>query len=492
MYQKCEKIVSYGLFFLLCASLLILMYLGRYNHPTGDDYYYAGTTKQVWNETGSIFAVIGEAAKGVAREYVHWQGTYSAMFLMYLPPNVFGESGYRLVTAMMLLLYAGGVFYLLKPILCGVLRGSLHLWCLVSSAFVLLTIQTVPFQGESFFWYNGSMYYTGFFAVTLFFFGSLCRYILAGRKRYLPVMALLSLFLAGGNYVSLLPCILLTLTASVFLLKKRSKKGIAIGIMAVLLLAGLAVSAMAPGNQVRQDGLWDMSATKAILKSLLQGLSYLWAWLRGWWFMTAILLTPFFWKTYGKIPFSFKYPVLVLGYLYGIFCSMSCPTFYAMNSTGPARALAIVYYGFMLFTLMGYYYLLGWFYRWQSRRAEAKTGKERPTHKREAANGKRAFGILAVSISILFIFRIATGEFARCSSVKAVRILLSGEAYAYEQEYQERLKVLKDPSVQDVVFLPYEHQPEMLFVGDFTGDAENENNVRIARYFNKNSIRVQY
>lgn len=492
MYQKYEKIVSYGLLFLLGASLLLLMYLGRYNHPTGDDYYYAGTTKRVWNETGSIFAVIGEAAKGVAHEYVHWQGTYSAMFLMYLPPNVFGENGYRLVTAVILLLYTGGVFYLLKPILCGALRGSPHLWRSASSAFVLLTIQTVPFQGESYFWYNGSMYYTGFFAATLFFFGALLRYVLTGRKGYLPVMALLSLFLAGGNYVSLLPCILLTVTASALLLKKRSKKGIAIGIMAVLLLGGLAVSALAPGNQVRQDGLWDMSVTKAILKSLLQGLSYLWAWLRGWWFMTAILLTPFFWRTYPKITFSFRYPVLVLGYLYGIFCSMSCPTFYAMNSTGPARALAIVYYGFMLFTLMGYYYLLGWFYRWQSRRAEERSGKKLPDHKRKVPGGKWVPCILAGSMILLFLFQTAAGEFARCSSVKAARILLSGEAYGYEQEYQERLCVLKDPSVQDVVFLPYEHQPEMLFVGDFTGDAENENNVRIARYFNKNSIRVQY
>lgn len=480
MYKKYEKICSVTLFLLMCAGLLLLMALGWYNHPTGDDYFYAAATKQVFAETGNIFAVLAAATKGVVTEYVRWQGTYSAMFLMYLPPNVFGEGAYRLVTAIILLLYTGGVFYLWKPVLCDCLKSSKQLWCGVSSAFVLLTIQTVPFQGESFFWYNGSMYYTGYFALTLFFFGMLCRYLLTDRKRYIPAMAFGAVFLAGGNYVSLLPCILLTLTAAALLWKNHRKQALVLGCMALLMVAGLAISAAAPGNQNRQEQLWNMSAIKAILKSLLQGISYLAAWLRGFWFITAILLTPFFWHTYEKIRFRFPYPLIVLGYLYGIFCSMSCPTFYAMNSTGPARALAVVYYGFMLFTLMGYYYLLGYVHRLCGERAV------------QTDNGKRLAGLAVIAVCVLLVLEAVSGGLGECSSVKALRLLWSGEAQAYEEEYQQRLSVLLDDSVRDVVFLPYEHRPDMLYVGDFTGDVENINNVRIAEYFHKDSIMVQY
>lgn len=35
-----EKLAAYILLFLMAAGLLPVMYLGRYNHPTGDDYYY--------------------------------------------------------------------------------------------------------------------------------------------------------------------------------------------------------------------------------------------------------------------------------------------------------------------------------------------------------------------------------------------------------------------------------------------------------------------
>ena len=75
---------------------------------------------------------------------------------------------------------------------------------------------------------------------------------------------------------------------------------------------------------------------------------------------------------------------------------------------------------------------------------------------------------------------------------KAITILANGEAAAYEREYQDRMKVLTEDRVQDVVFQPYEHQPDMLYVGDFTADSHHETNRRIAQYFKKISLRVDY
>ena len=488
MYKRYEKTICFCLMGLMSVSLLILMYLGFYNHPTGDDYYYGVAARQAFAETGSVWQMFLAAAKGVADQYVRWQGTYSAMFFMHLPPNVFAEGGYKLVTILILSIYTGGVFYLLKPILCTVLKGSTSMWCAISAAFVLLTIQTVPFKGESFFWYNGSMYYTGYFAITLFFFGAMCRYLISRHKYYLPILMFLAVFLAGGNYVSLLPAILITVTVAAVLMKKHSRKAWGIGVVAVLMLIGLMVSAAAPGNQVRGEGsIGNMSAWRAIALSIWQSVSYLEAWIDRWWLMTVILLTPFFWQSYKKIPFTFPLPVLAVGFIHGIACSMSCPTFYAQGNTGPARVMAIVYYGFMLSTLVNYYYVLGWFYQWW---------KVRVTVQAASVGEKRGLRVwtpqIAATAVVLFLFagQIYAGEFANCSSVQAAEVLLSGEAAAYEMEYRERLKVLCDDSVKDVVFKPYEHQPAMLYVGDFTPDAENENNVEIAKYFHKESIKV--
>ena len=490
MYDRYEKICCYILVGIMVVSLLILMYLGLYNHPTGDDYYYAVTTKRALTETGSVWQMFAAAAKGVADQYVSWQGTYSAMFLMHLPPNVFGEAGYKLVTTIILSLYAGGIFYLFKPLVCTVLKGSRHMWCALAALFVLLTIQTVPFKGESFFWYNGSMYYTGYFALTFFFFGAVGRYLITGKKHYPFILGFSAIFLAGGNYVSLLPAVLLMIIIVAFLIKKRSPKAWKMAVVMLLMIGGLLVSAAAPGNQVRGEGsIGNMPAYKAIALSIWQSVSYLRAWIDWWWLMTAIVVTPFFIQTYKKTTFSFRYPILIVGFIHGIFCSMSCPTFYAEGSTGPARVVAIVYYAFMLSTFVNYYYALGWLYR----RWEMKNNiKNNQVEKTTGWKARMPQILAAGAVLLLLVVQMVSGKMAECSSMQALHVLGTGEAAAYEAEYRERLKVLQDDSVKDVVFKPYEHQPAMLYVGDFTEDVENENNVEIAKYFNKNSIKVDY
>lgn len=101
---------------------------------------------------------------------------------MYLAPNAFSNTAYHLVTFVILLLLCGGIFYLLRSLVCHFLPGTCGEWITISSVFSFLCIQTVAFQSDSFYWYNGSMYYTGFFAVTLFFLGTLLRYLYNGKR----------------------------------------------------------------------------------------------------------------------------------------------------------------------------------------------------------------------------------------------------------------------------------------------------------------------
>lgn len=77
-------------------------------------------------------------------------------------------------------------------------------------------------------------------------------------------------------------------------------------------------------------------------------------------------------------------------------------------------------------------------------------------------------------------------------SLTAVRELLNGEAAYYEAQYQERLRVLEDASVADVVRPPYdvpEALDHFLYLGDISEDADNIVNRSIAEIYHKNSIR---
>ncbi len=479
MNQRYEKTLARIMLILLLLSLLPIMYLGRYNHPTGDDYYYGVTTYHERLNGGNIFRILTEAARGVSLEYRQWQGTYSAMFFMYLPPNIWGDWAYRTVTTVMLLSLTGSIFYCLKPLICTLGKGTVHMWIAVSSAAALLCVETVPSQGETFFWYNGSMYYTGFFSLSLIFLGLMLRELTEQKKYRLVLLVALALFLAGGNYVSLLPLMILTIFLTFFLLAAKMRRpALEAGIICIVLLCAFAFNALAPGNSVRQSGMWKIPAWKAVLKSLLQGAMYLRSWIHLWWLAAALCLTPVFWKSYQTSALKFRSPLLAAAFAYGVFCSMSCPLFYTMNSTGPARAVSIIYYGFILCTLFIYYYLLGAFYR-MTRTKGMPAGRIFP-----------ALGIAAIAIVI--ILQTAYNDIVPCTTAKAVTLLLNGEAKAYEEEYQKRMQVLKDPAITKVEFAPYIHQPDMLYVGDLSSDSQDPTNRKTAAYFKKESIAILY
>lgn len=500
MKERMEKMAAGVMLLLLAVGMLPVMYLGRYNHPTGDDYYYGAGTHLVWQETGSIVETVSEAARGVALEYGRWQGTYSALFLMHLPPNIFGNLPYHLVTAVILSLLAAGIFYVTKPILCGLLKMSISGWSIISSCLVLLCIETVPSQGESFFWYNGSMYYTGYFALTLFFGGMVLRYLVKQRKGYLAGMLLLAVFLAGGNYVSLLPCLILMVLLTGWMIWQKQQGRYGILAVTLCMLAGLIASAAAPGNRVRQEGMWQIPAWKAVAKALVQGVHYTIAWTGLWWLLAAILITPVLWKYMRKSNLQFRYPLVVIGLFYGIFCSMSCPTFYTMNSTGPARVVAVVYYGFLLFSFLAYGYLLGYVQRkWRKRTAGGNELLSVPGEK-ESAAGKPGIwehprldrAVMTACIAGIVLFQIATGAVENCTTGKAVHLLSSGEAKAYDEEYRERYGLFTDNRIQELVLKPYENRPDMLYVGDFSADPQEPTNLKVAEFFGKTSVRVDY
>ena len=179
----------------------------------------------------------------------------------------------------------------------------------------------------------------------------------------------------------------------------------------------------------------------------------------------------------------FSHPILFTGYSYGLFCSMSCPLFYTMNSTGPGRAVAIVYYTFLLTSFAVFFYWLGFVVRKLQMRQNASEKK--------AVSGRlkmaRYLAMLLLLPGILF-----TGLWQETSSAKAIRVLTSGEAAAYAAEYEARLLLLNDPEAADVVLTPFTHQPAMIYTGDLPGDPEDPTSQKTAQYFGKHSLYVDY
>ena len=69
-------------------------------------------------------------------------------------------------------------------------------------------------------------------------------------------------------------------------------------------------------------------------------------------------------------------------------------------------------------------------------------------------------------MAVLLFSILCTGLWQETSVMKAIRVLTDGEAAAYAAEYEDRLLLLNDPEVTDVVLTPFIHQPALIYTGD--------------------------
>ena len=162
---------------------------------------------------------------------------------------------------------------------------------------------------------------------------------------------------------------------------------------------------------------------------------------------------------------------------------MSCPLFYTMNSTGPGRAVAIVYYMFLLISFAVFFYWIGF--------VVLKMQARPKTPERIEVSGKLNVARYLAMALLLFSI-LCTGLWRETSAMKAVRVLTDGEAAAYAAEYEDRLLLLNDPEVTDVVLTPFKHQPALIYTGDLPSDPEDPTNRKVAQYFQKTSLYVNY
>ena len=145
--------------------------------------------------------------------------------------------------------------------------------------------------------------------------------------------------------------------------------------------------------------------------------------------------------------------------------------------------------GGCIFSFLAYGYLLGYLQRiWRERR---KDGRREEGSLADRC-GLLAGGALTVCVALVLLIQIGTGAVSDSTTGKAIHLIADGEARAYEQEYKERCRLFMDQNVQELVLKPYENRPDMLYVGDFSADPLEPTNVKVAEFFGKNSVRVDY
>lgn len=477
---------------LFILSLLPLLVIAVYNHPSADDFSFGSYTVDTWRETGSLAKTMQVAKEGTQQFYNSWQGSFAAVFLMMLHPAIFNETLYILVPIVLLLGLVGATMLLLKIILMDYLRADRHSYLIIAALVSFLTIQFIVSPVEGIYWYNGAMYYTGFYILTLLLFSLL---LLAMRtdKRYLQVlytliMVPLGVMIGGSNFV-------VALTASVimalfFLYRLCFMRGKWLIPLAALVALGgaLLISVTAPGNAIRQENFQAMNPILAILMSFWYGIRFTIYFVPLPIYFAFGCIASLIYKTARASEFRFRCPGGVTALLYGVYASTYTPNLYAMSSFGPARVLNVNYYTFLLFVLFTIIYWCGWIARRLSDTpVNRKSGKKKLLQKKEKPMEPGMIGLL-VACFVVGCLLVSSVNSNAMASISALNSLITGEAKTYHQEYLARLALYEDPTLPAVEVSAFTQKPHVLYFDDITTDPADWRNVAVSGYYGKDSV----
>ena len=399
-----ENLITCIIILLFILILAPMIYISKYNYPSSDDYTYGIETHKKWNETHSLIEVIKTSIERTKNTFTEWQGSFTAIFLMTLQPSIFGEQYYWLTTILLVGIFVLSNMYLMKVILCDYLKCSRNIFLLVALSLITISMQFVPSAGESFYWYNGSIYYTFFYSIALILFGKVLKILKEedSSKINTIIACILAFFIGTSNYCTALVCNIILALVEFIMIIKKDKKAINIGIILAICLTALMISVKAPGNSVRQAATSNkMSEINSIIYSLKFGKIFL---------------------KIKKMKYQFKMPILVTIITYGIFSAQLTPVLYAQNASFPPRLLCIVYYSMYWLVIINIFYWLGYI-----------------NNKIEITEDKNSYRYCYIIILLIGIMCV-TYNYKSSNSYIAIKSIQTGEAIRYKEQMEERIK----------------------------------------------------
>lgn len=161
--------------FILALIMLVMFFhalqplfqISRYNQMSTDDITYGLPTHEMWIKTHSIGEVLHVTISEVVRSWHEWQGTYAAIFLFTLQPEIFATRAYMLTGYLLLGTYLVCTGLFLSVLFSRVFRLPRAALFITVAGTLFFAVQTVPAASDSFFWFNGGVFYTFFHSLSL-------------------------------------------------------------------------------------------------------------------------------------------------------------------------------------------------------------------------------------------------------------------------------------------------------------------------------------
>lgn len=496
--MKSKPTVVEVLINITCVLALIvvvspLLLLGGYNYPSADDWSYGADSYRVIQNGGGLFAVLGVAFQTAWEQYFVWESRFSNAFLAALQPGIWGEEYYGLVVWLMSGIIILSEMWLFKNILCMKNNSANRwLWLPIIAPALILQFLYCPSPEESFYWYTGAVNYTFIYGLS---FLLLVLFMKMGmtectKWKYAVMVvcaSVLAVLVGGDNFATSLATFLTLCVLSVLFLLYNRRAFFKTWFVSFLVGMSLLLCILAPGNEARINanfGGETGGVIEAVWMSLVRSFLNIYSWTNIKVILMLIFILPFMWKCVKNMEWHFKLPGIFTLLTFGIYASQIAATMFVDGTTGGGRMAAILFYSYYVWIVGNAIYWLGWLSKHQNR-------LQGLLDQIQNKYGKLLIPYCGL-IGIMLVGIIYTSDLKELTSYRAYRSLRQGWAQQYAAEWEERLEVLHDDSVKDVVFEPMSVYPEMILYTDLQDEyGYTWVNHACAEYYGKNSIVVK-
>lgn len=465
---------------LLCLCILLpLIIVGFYNRPAADDYDYALLTHAAVVAGGNIFDIIKAAWETNIYYYNNWQGLYTSAFLLALHPGIFGDKLYGISHIIIIASTYIPIFFAVKIINKHYFKKSIVFSFSFSLVLYTMLLIWMPDIGDGLYWFNGAMNYMPWAFINIL---SLCLLLEAhySDKRNKIFLISLSTFLAfltsGGNHVTAFANILLLLFALILAL---SKKKIFPVFPLIAACVGFFIMMVAPGTAIRQKLFESPGAVTTVIRTALHVYGLASEWLSLKWLLSLFVLTPaaieFGCKNRHRFPRYFiLYILAAVVCSIAVICGMFCVPFYAMRDFGLGRVTDVIWITFNFLSWFIYFMVIGWLVAKEFINVD----------KILAVKHISGIRLSAIAVGLCMMTVLLENSLASWT-VKAASELIHGIPQKYCDEINQRIVLLTDDNLTDIVVPPIKTKSELLSARDITEDPYQWPNTSLHKYYGK-------
>jgi len=465
------------------VSMLPNWYLAFFARPSGDDYGYAAASRQAWVNTHSFIEVVKAGLKTTRDMCEIWNGDWFSVFVFTFMPEVFIDKSFWIVPIFWSLAMIFATVYAANELLVHRIGIERQGAIIAAAGLLVLGYQWIPSSAIGLYWYVGVIHYIMPYVISLLEIGFLSKYFRTGKCRYLAFSALGMIAIGGSSYYSSFLILLLYVLVFIYCGFTRNKKALFLGIPFLTGGIALYLQVTAPGNVGRVGEGLKFSIDRVIdtiIEALLRGITTIKEYFMEIPLIFAIigLLAILLWECMVKadLKVAFSYPLLWIGYMYGIFASMFTPEIYADTdiSGGPPT---MEYLTFLLMIMAIIIYVEGWLIG-----KLKKAGKLKESH---WYHTYVTMGAILIYGILLVVFR---GDLRESLFWESCEYIASGSADDYKTQMDSQLEILLDDTIKEAYLCPTNDYQGPLMHMPVIKDPEAFTNQVVAEFYGKDFV----